>query len=860
MNLSPFHAIYMAHELSVFAHGADRLIPAYASANIEIFPYQIAAASFALRSPYLKGAILADEGSLGKTYESLLVISELYFEGRDRILIVVPTPLLQQWADIMDNYFSVPYKVVDQKAATIENPFDCDDVVLTTYEFAVESAELIRRIEWNIVVFEEAHRLANTENRTTVSLKEAIGNAFKLLLTATPMQNSIMDLYGLINFINEGCLGDADAFYKRYFRKPENYSELTTTANRYCFRTLRSQVDTYVNIPKRIPVTTDYQLSAKEVKLAVMVEDYLKKPDKLAFPKMDKYDLTLMFTRALSSSNYALCKLADTAYGRIQEPELKEIAELAAEMKPQTTGKGQSLLKTLTVAFAELKKRGANRKVIIFTESRATLGFLHLLLSDTYKTLTFDGSKSTDYSIIKRFEADAEILIATDIAAEGFNLAFCSFVVNYDLPYNTLTIEQRIMRCHRQGQQNDVIVLNFLKKDNFADVRTLELINKRILQFDGIMGRSDDIVGNFVDSATEGIFGAFELARHKKIVETEFKETLIAHVDKNTDIIKSAENALFTTFTPDVSQKVTITPQYIKDRTGEINDKLWNLTKWFFNGKTGYTIDDENKTLYVGNQPQKVFTGAALRRREYSIGDRTLSVTSPIAKNIMNEIFWQGIHEQGTVCVKCGVKCVELPCQMAYYRIKITPNGQSWLGTSYYSFAGKTTSGQVLTNSECQELMKLTPVSFTQNGDTYGDRDRLQKMPSHALDELICEENFIRLALSDTDESRLDEVMSITEKARRNKSELNRKIESLKNELRQIENALAHSASIPERMDAEKRKATASRDMKKQEQSLFMDGLRIDAEAESAIQKLTDNANLSAEITRLFLIELVVCS
>lgn len=135
MPATPFHAMYTARQLSEYTAGVNRLIPAYASSDIEVYPYQIAAAMFALRSPYLKGVVLADEGSLGKTYESLLVISELCFEGRSRILLIVPTPLLQQWAEIMENRFSVPFVVVDRDS-TGDDPFDADAVVLTTYEFA----------------------------------------------------------------------------------------------------------------------------------------------------------------------------------------------------------------------------------------------------------------------------------------------------------------------------------------------------------------------------------------------------------------------------------------------------------------------------------------------------------------------------------------------------------------------------------------------------------------------------------------------------------------------------------------------------------------------------------------------------
>ena len=861
MSLSPFHALYIARDLLSYARDADRLIPAYASSDIEVYPYQIAAAMFALRSPYLKGAILCDEGSLGKTYEALLVITQLWHEGKEKILLVVPTPLLMQWVQIMDDHFSVPYIVADSdKPLEQSNPFTAKGIVLTTYDFAAEKTEHLSEIAWEVAVFEESHRLSKSytgENKTATALKEAVGGAFKLLLTATPMQNSIMDLYGLITFIDDAALGDADSFYKRYFRKPENYSELTSTASRYCFRTLRSQVEHYVKIPHRIPVTADYPLSAEELQLADTVEEYLKKPDKLAFPKMEHYDLTLMFYRALSSSPFALAKLLDSAISRVREPELLAMANLASEITPKSTGKGQALLKTLKTAFAELKKRGANRKAIIFTQSRSTIGFLHLLLSDTYKTLAFDGSKSSDFSVIKRFENEAEILITTDVAAEGFNLAFCSFVINYDLPYNVLTLEQRIMRSHRQGQQNDVIVLNFLSKRNFADVRMLELINKRVLQFDGIMGMSDDIVGNFTDSAAVGLEKAFAQARDKTVIEAEYQVILATHEQQNISAVQTAENALFTTFTRDIAEKVTVTPQYIKDKTSEINAKLWALTKWFFNGRQGYECIDETRTVRIGIQPQKVFTGAHLGRREYSIDDKSVgksgkhTITGTLAKNILSEIFWRGIPDSGTVIIG------ELPelCQIGYYQIKVKPKG-GFLGINYNVFVGKTKGGQFISDSECRAIMELPVKQFTIKGDTYGDRDGLSKIkPPHELDMMIQTEDLLHRAALDTDNARREEIENIKNRVYYEKQALNRDIELLKGELRQMENTLLRVGSVAERVDAEKKKATASRELKTREQSLFLDGIRLDVEAENAIKQLIEDANLTAEVKRQFVIQ-----
>lgn len=220
MPMTPFHALYTARELSTYTRNADRLVAAYASSNIEVYPYQIAAAMFALRSPFLKGVVLADEGSLGKTYEALLVITQMWFEGKERILIIVPTPLLCLWTEILDHNFNVPFE--------------------------------------------------NAEFR---------------------MQNSIMDLYWLISFIDENALPDADSFDKRYFRKPENYGELTATASRYCSRTLRSHVERYVMIPRRIPVTADYGPTAAETKLVAMLDDYWKKLTKWFFAGKHGYSI-----------------------------------------------------------------------------------------------------------------------------------------------------------------------------------------------------------------------------------------------------------------------------------------------------------------------------------------------------------------------------------------------------------------------------------------------------------------------------------------------------------------------------------------------------------------------------------------
>ena len=160
-----------------------------------------------------------------------------------------------------------------------------------------------------------------------------------------------------------------------------------------------------------------------------------------------------------------------------------------------------------------------------------------------------------------RFREEAKILIATDSGAEGFNLEFCSFVINYDLPYNILTIEQRINRCHRQGQQSDVIILNFLNRNNFADVRILELINKRILQFSGIFGMSDDVIGTFNINMESGFSKELATARTTLEIDDLHQSTLKRFESENRELVRQAEQSLFTSFTRDMAEKIHITPQ-----------------------------------------------------------------------------------------------------------------------------------------------------------------------------------------------------------------------------------------------------------------------------------------------------------
>lgn len=740
---------------------SEKFAPIFASTDIEIYPYQVAAAQFTLRSSYLKGAILCDEGALGKTYEAMLVAVQKWYEGQ-KIAIIVPTPLFQQWEQV----------IVDKFGIEIDEKFN-----LMTYE-NFDNLE-----KYNLIAFDEAHNLRNDETQLYSKLKEQTANAYKLLLTATPMQNSIMDLYSLISFIDDSVLGDKDVFYKRYFRKPENYPELTGKISKYCFRATRKQVANYTKIPNRVPITIEYSYTEQEQALYDALMEYLPN----ATSKMDNYEYTLMLTRAFSSSISSFQNIA---------LKHKEMSHLMTSIDKQA--KPTALLKSLKTALTEIRKKGANKKALIFTESKLTQKYLYELLKNTYKTVVYK-----DYSSIEKFKSGAEILIATDIVADGFNLEFCSLVVNYDLPYNTLEIEQRINRCHRQGQENDVVVLSFLNRGNFADVRTLELINKRMLQFGGIIGNSDQVIGNFGADIAEIIQMQ---TRTKQEIQERFAQILDENKQENTELVEHYENVLFTSFTKEIASEVQITPKYIAEIKAEFEDDLWALIKWFFK-KRHFNINEETRTISCFGHPPKVFTGVALGRNEYSMNPKyqprsgRITLSSPIARNVIAEIGWRGIPQSGILRVEN-----EINAQIGYYSLT---TGNEWCGKKDYQLIGQMADGKALTHKECVEILSMTH-ECSYSGEYINSRTANREQREHRFDKM----------LELPDSAPHDEI-------RREYSKIDNRILELRAKLKQAELALDNDVTRFELLKLKREVVKIKAELKEMEQKQWRDKMEI---------------------------------
>lgn len=243
--ITAYHAKYYAHELTrrSAASGVDRLSQSLFDASVDLNPHQIEAALFALRNPLQEGVLLADEVGLGKTIEAALVICQHWAERRRRLLVICPASLRKQWAQELHDKFAVPASVIDAVSLRKQSAGDIlatlqtlagKGVVILSFQFAARLEAELRAIPWDVVVIDEAHKLRNAHrasNRTGQALKRALEGRKKLLLTATPLQNSLMELYGLSTLIDEHLFGDESAFRKRFMNNGDATDELRARLN-----------------------------------------------------------------------------------------------------------------------------------------------------------------------------------------------------------------------------------------------------------------------------------------------------------------------------------------------------------------------------------------------------------------------------------------------------------------------------------------------------------------------------------------------------------------------------------------------------------------------------------------------------
>jgi adenine-specific DNA-methyltransferase len=337
-----YHSKHLAHLLTLrgASDSLERLTRSIADARVDLNPHQVDAALFAFRSPLSRGCILADEVGLGKTIEAGIVMSQRWAERRRRILLLVPAAIRRQWQAEMEEKFYLPVRMLDSEAhgrlrrGGEPDPFDTrDGIVVCSYHFAARRAEEIQRVGWDLVVMDEAHRLRNVykpQNRMARSIKEATAHAPKLMLTATPLQNSLMELYGLVSVIDDRVFGDERSFRERFVRDSGDASRrmLRSRLGAVCTRTLRSQVQEYIRFTRRVPLTQEFTPTDEEQRLYEGVSEYLSREKLLALPNSQRALITLVLRKLLASSTFAIAGTLRSLVQRLEGQQTSRMDDL----------------------------------------------------------------------------------------------------------------------------------------------------------------------------------------------------------------------------------------------------------------------------------------------------------------------------------------------------------------------------------------------------------------------------------------------------------------------------------------------------------------------------------------------------
>ncbi len=454
LNSTPYQASYWAHCLSLDATAEAAITQAMASAKVDLNPHQVDAALFALRSPVSKGVLLADEVGLGKTIEASLVLAQKWAERQRRLLLIVPASLRKQWSQELADKFSLPSLILEAKnfneavRGGATNPFDVEraflrqSITICSYEFAARQHEALARVPWDLVVFDEAHKLRGIYKpdgaKIAHRLDDALRGCNKILLSATPLQNNLQELYGLVSIIDPHFFGGLDAFKARYCRVNLPGAELEglrTRLEAIVTRTLRRQVQAEggIRFTRRYSLTEDFTPAGNELQLYQEVSEYLQQDDLLSVKPGARHLVTLVVRKILASSSRAIAGTLDTMIARLEgqlllaeetlrddfetlddltdayaahdapDDGLSEAQHQVAESLPDPVAlqaeiallkdfrqlaasiaqdrKAEALLRVLDKAFDMTQRLGGARKAVIFTESVRTQAWLFEMLN-----------------------------------------------------------------------------------------------------------------------------------------------------------------------------------------------------------------------------------------------------------------------------------------------------------------------------------------------------------------------------------------------------------------------------------------------------------------------------------------------
>lgn len=807
-SLTAYQAKFYAHQLerSYASDHVGKLAGLLFDAQVEPKPHQIDAALFALQPSSARGVVLADEVGLGKTIEAGLVLSQYWAERKRRILIVAPSSLRQQWQQELEEKFALSSRLLDAKnkhemlRPAVGSPAH---VLICSYEFVQRNTDDLTR-NWDVIVADEAHRLRSFwkgNAKIAEAVSEVMRSARKsVLLTATPLQNRLEELYGLVSVFDPDFFHSLEGFKERYVDRPDDYGndDLAMRISHIAKRTLRKDAQKYIRFTDRMPLTFGFMPSAAEQDLYHKVNSYLQRPELYAFASSQRHLSALILRKRLGSSTYAVATTLEGIANRLEAEmhsghrrdnrgglvdedmtdeeteaaeaplgdgkgfppitklregisdevaELRAYADLARSIK--VNQKAVRLLDAIDQGFAKLAEIGAPKKAIIFTDSTKTQEYLAGTLRGAGRSdglVLFNGSNNSaettriylDWlaknegsdlitgipsvdrrkALVDEFRDRGTIMIATEAAAEGINLQFCSMLVNYDLPWNPQRVEQRIGRVHRYGQKHNVIVVNFSNQGNLAEERILELLTEKFKLFTSVFGASDEVLGTIEDGLDfeKSIAAILERCKTTEEINQAFDQLESRYEADINHEMERARARAFENLDPTVQDKLK-TYDVEKDTVLNAFERLLlQVTQYALEGIAEFEPGGRVFTLLHGPR-DGILTGRYFFKSTPQAGAHQYRYNSDLGQYVIASalteetperglVFSIGASERATASAKAlvgerGSLTVELlTCT--------TRSGLDTVTESYILAAGLSDSGVTLDAEQVEQLLDLT--------------------------------------------------------------------------------------------------------------------------------------------------------
>ena len=560
----------------------ERLI-ALDNVKVSLFPHQVDTA-FTVVNKLKLSALLADEVGLGKTIEAGIIIKELICRGLiKKILVLVPASLTTQWQDELKIKFNEQFVRSDEFKT---NDFwSREDKIIASIDTAkqLKNASIIKEIGWDLILIDEAHKLKNEET-LNYQFVEKIPKKYFFMLTATPMQNNLKELYNMFSLLKPGLLGTLNQFNTQFMediRTAKNQEELQSLLKEVMIRNRRKDID--IKFPDRIvPDPVAFELSKEEMDLYNELEKFIR-----AHYSAGVALVLMILQRVATSSTFAIANTlakmiksqTENKPFKLDEGDYEEGVELEKELKKvkfdvdwlKRLHKQAEIIKENTKGIELLKyvnKYLKDDKILIFTSFRKTQEYIFKILSgEGYKCAIFNGSMNwvDKDKAVEDFKGDTQILISTEAGGEGRNLQFCHVMINYDLPWNPMKIEQRIGRIHRLKQEHDVLIINFSSKGTIEEY-ILELLYKKIKLFEVVIGELDTILSNVVgtpDSFEKTIMQIIVKSKDRKEMKDKFGK-LALDVEKGKKMYEKVKN-----FDGKVFENFDLTPIYKYEEKNE---------------------------------------------------------------------------------------------------------------------------------------------------------------------------------------------------------------------------------------------------------------------------------------------------